>query len=68
MLPSDSLLYFCPYLVLKHAEFLLRFISLYKGNSRLSRRKFRASNLRPAPGYRRNDITVLITGDPNTNK
>ena len=29
-------------------------------------KKFRASQLRCAPGYRHNDITVLIIGNPNT--
>ena len=28
-------------------------------------KKFRASQLRCAPGYRHNDITVLIIGNPN---
>ena len=28
-------------------------------------KRFRASQLRCAPGYRHNDITVLIIGNPN---
>ena len=50
----------CPLLFFKHAEFLVRPIDLIPGNSCFSRRKFRASRLRCGPGYRHNDITILI--------
>ena len=66
MLYSDSLFCFCSLLIFKHAEFLLRRIGLYPGNSCLSRETFRASPLRYALFYRHNDIIVLIIGKPNS--
>ena len=66
MLYSDSLLCFCSLLVFKHAEFLLRPIGLYPGNSCFSQEIFRAFPLRCARVYRHNDIIVLIIGKPNT--
>ena len=65
MLYSDSLLCFCSLLVFKLAEFLLRPIGLYLGNTGISREIFRASPLRCALVYRHNDIIVLITGEQN---
>ena len=66
MLYSDSLLCFFLLLILKHAEFLLRHIDLYRGNSCLPRKVYRASHLKCAPGYQYYDILVLIIGKPNT--
>ena len=66
MVYSDSLLCFCSLLVFKLAEFLLRPIGLYPGNSGLSREIFRASPLRCALVYRHNDMIVLIKGEANT--
>ena len=65
MLYSDSFLCFCSLLIFKLAEFLLRPIGLYPGNSDLSREIFRASRLRCALVYRHNDIIVLIIGKSN---
>ena len=66
LLFSDSLICFCPLRIFEHAEYLLRPIGLYPGNSCLLLRNSEPSQLRCTPGYRHNDITVLIIGKPNT--
>ena len=68
MLHSDSLRCFCSLLVVKHAEFLLRPIGLYTGNSRLPRQRIRSSRFICAPSYRYNDITILIIDKQFTQK
>lgn len=49
----------------KYAGLLLRPIGLYPENSCFLSKRFRASHLRSAPGYRCNELTILIKGNTN---
>lgn len=60
---SEDLRCLCLSSIFKHAEFLLRSIGMWPENKGLSRKKFRAFDLRCTPGNRHNDIAVLIVGN-----
>ena len=62
----DRLLCSCPLLIFTHAEFLFKTIASYPRDSWLSPTYFWASRLRCAHGYRHNDITILIIGNPSS--